>query len=307
MPRQASNQGKENKETKKSQAQAAKTATAPADNLFGKEPGSDDNMEDFFGVLGDPEIDVVDEEAAEDETNTERLRIAEASAESGEASALATPGVARGSDPVRMYLREMGGVSLLTREGEVVIAKRIEEGQQDIEKEVNRSPVTLVYILELAENLKNGLIRVKDLFDEDDSGPEEEELSDEEEEVEEEVVDEDGEVKEKVSQETADEEEAKKEFIKSVQPIKKHLKAIQEAFVAMKKVSKTGKAYQEHNKKYEKLRDKSQEKILEIGLSKKHTEFIIKKLQTHASELRAINDVLEDIKEETGRSIDELY
>src|SRR6184192_370603 len=65
------------------------------------------------------------------------------------------PGVGeKVNDPVRMYLREMGTVPLLTREGEVEIAKRIERGQKTVLKALSRSPIVIRELLNLGEDLK---------------------------------------------------------------------------------------------------------------------------------------------------------
>ncbi len=74
------------------------------------------------------------------------------------------------NDPVRMYLREMGTVPLLTREGEVEIAKRIERGQLRVLKAVSRSPIIIREILALGEDLKRGVRSVKEVttFDEEE-------------------------------------------------------------------------------------------------------------------------------------------
>jgi RNA polymerase primary sigma factor len=77
---------------------------------------------------------------------------------------------AKGSDPVRMYLRKMGAVSLLTREGEVEIAKRIEAGELSILEAVLGTPICLVEILELGDRLRKGKIRVKEIVKENESG-----------------------------------------------------------------------------------------------------------------------------------------
>ena len=69
----------------------------------------------------------------------------------------------RTNDPVRMYLRKMGSVSLLTREGEVEIAKRIEDGEKRTLEHALRSPVAVSYVLEMNEQLKRGQLRVKDV------------------------------------------------------------------------------------------------------------------------------------------------
>ncbi|HNN93752.1 MAG TPA: RNA polymerase sigma factor RpoD, partial [Pseudomonadota bacterium] len=72
-------------------------------------------------------------------------------------------GYSKTNDPVRMYLRKMGSVSLLTREGEVEIAKRIEEGERRVLQVVLNSAIAVEEILELGEKLKKGKIRVKDV------------------------------------------------------------------------------------------------------------------------------------------------
>jgi RNA polymerase primary sigma factor len=70
---------------------------------------------------------------------------------------------ARTNDPVRMYLRKMGSVSLLTREGEVEIAKRIEQGELRVFDLVLRSPISVPYIVELWDKIKRGQVRIKDM------------------------------------------------------------------------------------------------------------------------------------------------
>jgi len=86
----------------------------------------------------------------------------------------------KSSDPVRMYLRKMGSVSLLTREGEVEIAKRIEDGDATVFEVIINSRVGLAELLEVGEALKQGKLRVKDVardFDpNDDAAPSEEDI-----------------------------------------------------------------------------------------------------------------------------------
>ncbi|MBF0183547.1 MAG: RNA polymerase sigma factor RpoD [Magnetococcales bacterium] len=68
-------------------------------------------------------------------------------------------------DPVRMYLREMGAVDLLTREGEIVIAKRIESGRKEVLTAICDSPVTFKEIILLAERLRNREVSLRDILD----------------------------------------------------------------------------------------------------------------------------------------------
>jgi RNA polymerase primary sigma factor len=82
-----------------------------------------------------------------------------------------TPGtMEKTNDPVRMYLREMGTVPLLTREGEVEIAKRIERGQMRVLKAISRSPIVIREVIALGEDLKRGVRNIKEvvIFDDEE-------------------------------------------------------------------------------------------------------------------------------------------
>ncbi len=80
-----------------------------------------------------------------------------------------TPGtLEKTNDPVRMYLREMGTVPLLTREGEVAIAKRIERGQLLVLKTISRSPIVLKELLAIGEELRKGTRSIKEIVQFDD-------------------------------------------------------------------------------------------------------------------------------------------
>ncbi|NIP71523.1 MAG: RNA polymerase sigma factor RpoD, partial [Gammaproteobacteria bacterium] len=86
----------------------------------------------------------------------------------------------RTDDPVRMYLREMGYIKLLTREEEVEISKRIEEGQREMIEVLSRSPLVARYLLGLGAKLRNSKIKVQEIIsgmDEDDNVIEEESVA----------------------------------------------------------------------------------------------------------------------------------
>jgi RNA polymerase primary sigma factor len=68
----------------------------------------------------------------------------------------------KSNDPVRLYLREMGVVPLLTREGEVAIAKRIERGQIKTHKAIGRSPIAIERLLRLGEELEEGMVTIRE-------------------------------------------------------------------------------------------------------------------------------------------------
>ena len=71
----------------------------------------------------------------------------------------------RTTDPVRMYMREMGTVELLTREGEIEIAKRIEDGLKHMILAISACPTTIAEILDLADRIERDEIRVDEVVD----------------------------------------------------------------------------------------------------------------------------------------------
>ncbi|MDQ2944451.1 MAG: RNA polymerase sigma factor RpoD [Acidobacteriota bacterium] len=77
---------------------------------------------------------------------------------------LVPEGADKTNDPVRMYLREMGTVPLLTREGEIELAKRNERGQWSVRKSLSRSPLVIREIVQLGEDLRKGVTAVKDIL-----------------------------------------------------------------------------------------------------------------------------------------------
>ena len=127
---------------------------------------SPDDLDDLLTTIGTQGIDVL--ESAKGLPSEQKFE----DAEEGEDVELdLTPGTLdKTNDPVRMYLREMGTVPLLTREGEVEIAKRIERGQLRVLKALSRSPIVIKDILALGEDLKRGVRSIKELvaFDEEE-------------------------------------------------------------------------------------------------------------------------------------------
>jgi RNA polymerase primary sigma factor len=83
------------------------------------------------------------------------------------------------ADPVRIYLRDMGAVALLTREGEVEIAKRIEEGEGAMVRELLSTPFALRQVLGLADRLRDGEVRLRDLLRDDSDEENDAEVEDE--------------------------------------------------------------------------------------------------------------------------------
>jgi RNA polymerase primary sigma factor len=139
---------------------------------------SPDQIDDVMSIFGEMEIEVVDANqrvtlgAATDEL------VEEEEEEKDLESDVDGDMIGKTGDPVRMYLREMGTVSLLSREGEVEIAKKIEEGEKQVIEEVLSSPLALRYVLELGEKLVQHEIRGREIIK--DADEEVEYLEDEE-------------------------------------------------------------------------------------------------------------------------------
>jgi RNA polymerase primary sigma factor len=126
-------------------------------------------IEDTIALLAENEVEVVDDamKIAEGTSTPQKGQLVE-NAETTEEVDYAE--MSRGNDPVRMYLRKMGSVSLLTRDGEVEIAKRIEEGELEVLDAVLATPICLAEILDLGDRLRKGKIRVKEIVKENESG-----------------------------------------------------------------------------------------------------------------------------------------
>ncbi len=130
---------------------------------------SAEDLDDLLTTINTQGIDVL---SSESKFPGEREKYEpEAGEESEDVELDLSPGtLEKTNDPVRMYLREMGTVPLLTREGEVEIAKRIERGQMRVMKAISRSPIVIREIVALGEDLRRGVRNIKEvvIFDEEE-------------------------------------------------------------------------------------------------------------------------------------------
>jgi RNA polymerase primary sigma factor len=126
-----------------------------------------EQIEDVMANLNEMGIQVVESEEAEDgEASAQKVEKAEADADSEEpAGNVDEETMGRTDDPVRMYLREMGSVELLSREGEIAIAKRIEAGRDMMIGGLCESPLTFRAIIAWHEALKAGRMLLRDIVD----------------------------------------------------------------------------------------------------------------------------------------------
>src|SRR5688572_14946112 len=133
--------------------------SAELNAVLPSEQVSTDQIEDTMASLNEMGINVVDndeeQEEAEDSVEEETRTVGNLDDEE----------VGRTDDPVRMYLREMGSVELLSREGEIAIAKRIEAGRDMMIGGIGESPLTHKSIVEWREKLKAGALLLRDIID----------------------------------------------------------------------------------------------------------------------------------------------
>src|SRR3954454_19215332 len=129
--------------------------------LLPSEITSSDELDDLFNTFGSAGIEVIDSDQKYMRDDKPIDRTAEGSEE---LELDLTPGALdKTNDPVRMYLREMGTVPLLTREGEVEIARRIERGKLAVIKSISRTPLIARRVIELGDQLHTGDRTIREL------------------------------------------------------------------------------------------------------------------------------------------------
>ena len=140
---------------------------------------SSDQIDDVMSMFGDNDIAIVDEankvklpETKPPEPEPVVVKEEDQATPQEKAEQEEEDAYSKSNDPVRMYLRKMGSVSLLTREGEVEIAKRIEDGEKEVLDAVLHSSIAIKEIIQIGERLKKGKMRVREVIrdapDEDD-------------------------------------------------------------------------------------------------------------------------------------------
>jgi RNA polymerase primary sigma factor len=247
-----------------------------------------DQMDDVLGVLGDEDIEIVD---AATQVKIAPKRIAEEQHAEQKVSRDRdhhTPGsttakseeeldgyYSKSNDPVRMYLRKMGSVSLLTREGEVEIAKRIEQGEHMVLSAILNSPVAVREIMDLGDKLRKHKIRVKDIIrDADDENAE------------------------------FDEEEADRRILRLIDKVKhldKVAQDLKESLVSCAQSRKKGiEAEVDAN------RQKMVETLEEMRLNKKTIEKVVAKLRGLIQRIERAETGILDLARRAGVEVDQL-
>ena len=240
-----------------------------------------DQMDDVMGVLDNEDIEIVDgatqvkiapkrivEEEAAEKKNVPRDGREKEDDESY---------YSKSNDPVRMYLRKMGSVSLLTREGEVEIAKRIESGEHQIFGSILNSPVAVREIIDLGDKLRKHKIRVKEIIRDGD---------DEEKEF--------------------DEEEADRRVLRSIDKVKQLDKVGQDLATQREAPSLTAARKKAIETEIAANHAKMVETLEEMRLNKKTIDKIVLKLRTLIQKVERAESGSTELEKRTGVDMDQL-
>ena len=123
------------------------------DKTFTEDLDSEEDFDDFLSSMGDYGIKILD--SRQKEMIPQRRK----------SDLVSTHGLERTTDPVKLYLREMGNISLLTREGEIAIAREIERGEKSIIKALSRTRLVLNQVLALEDRIKENPFIIQEMFD----------------------------------------------------------------------------------------------------------------------------------------------
>jgi len=123
------------------------------DKTFTEDLDSEEDFDDFLSSMDDYGIKILDSRQKEIIPRRRKIDL------------VSTHGLERTTDPVKLYLREMGNISLLTREGEIAIAREIERGEKSIIKALSRTRLVLNQVLALEERIKENPFIIQEMFD----------------------------------------------------------------------------------------------------------------------------------------------
>ena len=188
----------------------------------------------------------------------------------------------RFSDPVRLYLKEMGNFQLLSREQEVEIAKRIEAGEQEVEEEVLKSPVTLDFLIDLGDRIEAGEADLRDIFEETEEPPDPDEERGPE-------------ANEKLLKKLHDSTKKLKDLRAKLEEVEEELR---------ERPGPRRKPKLERN--YARLRERVKAAFTTMGLSRHVREAVISEMRHQLEQFRQAHQIVEHYEDATGRSKTQL-
>ena len=262
---------------------------------------SEEQVEEVVSMFGEHDIDIIEQPAGPQEESGDSPSGADAAPEAIDAASLG-----RSTDPVRQYLREMGNVSLLTREGEVEIAKRIESGLLAIREQLLKQPVAINYVANLFDLVKNDQIRLRDLFAEEEVEPDSAK-EEEEEEAAETKFDENGnEIGQKPAAQSEEDEALKRRFISKANVYKKALKETRTLYEQLVELPIEKRLESDREKKFQRMLTKNAARIEELNLNQKQFHKMIQLVKDSDDERRELFRGVEMAARKLGTTADEL-
>jgi RNA polymerase primary sigma factor len=252
---------------------------------------SSEQIDDVMMMFGEHDIEIVDdaskvalaEPAAEAESDGDDD--ASSSTPARPAAEEEDDGYGKSTDPVRMYLRKMGSVSLLTREGEVEIAKRIEAGEKEVLDVVLNSTIAIREIIEMGERLKRGKARIRDVVkDAPESNGDEE-----------------------VSVPTLDEQERVEQAVKAIDKIKRLYRENEKAdeqLNARKRISEAKR--KELRGQIQRRKDQMAQILEELRMNKKQIDIIVERLKDYIKRVEQCETALYSAQRKARTPIKDL-
>ncbi len=252
---------------------------------------SSEQIDDVMMVFGEHDVEIVDDASKVTLTEPKPEAVASKEGEATDASPVKQAaseddgGYGKSTDPVRMYLRKMGSVSLLTREGEVEIAKRIEVGEKEVLDVVLNSTIAIREIIEIGERLKKGKARVRDVV-KDAPGADDDDESN--------VSD-------------VDEKQSAERVIRAIERIKRLYREnekVREQLVSRKRLSEARK--KEMQGQIDRRKNQMARILEDIRLNKKQIELIVERLKDYIKRIEQCETVLRAAERKGRRPLKEL-
>jgi RNA polymerase primary sigma factor len=265
---------------------------------------SSDQIDDVMSMFGDNEIEIVDAQKAAQGSETKPTvaaseePTAKEAEEEEEKDEDDEPG-GKSNDPVRLYLRKMGSVSLLTREGEVEIAKRIEEGEKEVLRALLACRVAVADILDMSNRLRTGKLRIREVVKD---APEEPNAEGAEAEVEGEATE-----AETAAQLNQNELNRIEQICKQIDRIRKYahdVEALEEELNTKKKLSEVKR--KELKQEIRDARTKMMEVLEEMRLNKKQIDRIVLNLRGLIERVEKAEEELRQMERGLGIAMKEL-
>ena len=233
-----------------------------------------DQIDDVMEIFGEHAIEVVDAFQKVPLSGGNRLigeeEEAQEEAQEEEEEEIDYPGGIKANDPVRLYLKEMGSIPLLNREGEVNLAKRIEDGERRIMAAVKSCSVALDELFQIGEKLKSGELQIRDVIkDLDEDSSDEEEV------------------------------QAQEKILRVVGRIKRSMQSARELELRLKKGKIPEKERAQMKKKVGVLYRRVEESLQEIHLKERQIESIGDKIRRYADTIEQAERRIRDCEERT--------